>query len=81
VAKQFYGVASGAMGTMRLVGQMFSMGIAMLLFSLFIGREPLTPENAEGILQSMQFAFILFSGLCFLGIFASLARGKMNRVH
>jgi EmrB/QacA subfamily drug resistance transporter len=81
VDKQFYGVASGAMGTMRLVGQMFSMGIAMLLFSLFIGREPLTPENAEGILQSMQFAFILFSGLCFLGIFASLARGKMNRVH
>ena len=81
VDKQFYGVASGAMGTMRLVGQMFSMGIAMLLFSLFIGREPLTPENAEGILQSMQFAFILFSGLCFLGIFASMARGKMNRVH
>ena len=81
VEKQFYGLASGAMGTMRLVGQMFSMGIAMLLFSLFIGRVQITPLQTSGFLKSTQFAFILFASLCFLGIFASLARGKMNRNH
>ncbi len=79
VEKQYYGIASGAMGTMRLVGQMLSMGIAMLLFSIFIGSEEITPEQSGGFLKSLQFAFILFSILCFLGIFASRARGKLNR--
>ena len=38
VQKPQYGVASGILGTMRLVGQMLSMGIAMVIISLFIGR-------------------------------------------
>ena len=32
VEKRFYGVASAMLGTMRLVGQTFSMGIAMVIF-------------------------------------------------
>ena len=34
VEKRYYGVASGMNGTMRIVGQMLSMGIAMMIFSL-----------------------------------------------
>ncbi len=76
VNKQYYGIAAGTMGTMRLLGQIFSMGLIMLILSLFIGREPVTAENLPNFLQSIRVAFLLFFGLCFLGIFASYARGK-----
>lgn len=78
VEKRFYGVASAALGTMRLVGQMLSMGIAMIIFAIFIGRVEITPEYYTPFLKSMNIAFIIFSALCFAGIFASLARGKVR---
>jgi MFS family permease len=76
VEKRFYGVASGTLATMRMTGQMFSMGIAMLIISIFVGRVEITPEHFSELVTSMQVAFIVFATLCFGGIFASLARGK-----
>ena len=76
VDKRFYGVASGMLGTMRLTGQMFSMGMTLLLFALYIGRVPITPEYYPLFLASMRTAFIISAALCFGGIFASIARGK-----
>lgn len=78
VEKKFYGVASATLGTMRLTGQMLSMGIAMLIFAVFIGRVEITPEYYQPFLKSVSIAFIIFSALCFAGIFASLARGKVR---
>ncbi len=78
VEKRFYGVASGTLGTMRLTGQMLSMGIAMLLFAIYLGRVQITPEFYPLFLRSVQIAFIIFAILCFGGIFASLARGKIR---
>jgi EmrB/QacA subfamily drug resistance transporter len=78
VEKKFYGVASATLGTMRLMGQMLSMGIATLIFSLLIGRVEITPEYYPLFLKSMKMAFVIFSILCLGGIFASLARGKMK---
>jgi EmrB/QacA subfamily drug resistance transporter len=78
VEKRYYGIASGTMGTMRLVGQMLSMGIAMLLFALFIGRVQITPEYYSPFVESIKAAFMIFSVLCFAGIFASMARGKVH---
>jgi MFS family permease len=78
VEKKFYGVASATLGTMRLTGQMFSMGIAMLVFALYIGREPIIPENYSLFLTSLQMVVTIFSILCFFGIFASLARGRVR---
>ncbi|MDD1744604.1 MAG: MFS transporter [Candidatus Methanoperedens sp.] len=77
VEKRFYGIASATLGTMRLVGQMLSMGIAMIIFAVFIGRVEITPEYYISFLKSMNTAFIIFSALCFAGVFASLARGKV----
>ena len=76
VERKFYGVASGMLGTMRLTGQAFSMGISLLLFALFIGRVQITPEYYPLFLKSMKAAFMIMAALCFLGIFASIARGK-----
>jgi len=78
VEKRYYGIASGTLGTMRLLGQMLSMGIAMLLFALFIGRAQITPEYYSSFVESIKAAFMIFSVLCFIGIFASMARGKLH---
>lgn len=78
VEKNLLGVASGTQATMRAVGQMFSMGIAMMLFSLYIGRVEINPSNHAQFLSSVKMAFLIFSILCFGGIFASIARGKMS---
>jgi EmrB/QacA subfamily drug resistance transporter len=78
IDRKFYGVASAMLGTMRLTGQMMSMGIAMLIFALHIGNARITPEYYPLFLQSVRTAFTVFAVLCFGGIFASLARGKMR---
>ena len=78
VDKRFYGVASGTLGTMRLVGQMFSLALAVLLFALFIGHVQITPEYYPFFLKSVRTGFIIFAILCFGGIFASLRRGSVR---
>ena len=78
VERKFYGVASGMLGTMRLTGQTFSLGISLLLFSVFIGKVEITPEYYPLFLKSMRLAFIIMAILCFLGIFASIARGRTH---
>lgn len=76
VEKKHLGTASGVVGTMRMVGQMMSMGIAMMLVSLYIGKAKITPETYNGLISAMKTGFIIFSVLSVAGIFASLARNK-----
>lgn len=76
--KTAYGVASATLATMRQVGMVFSMGVAMLLLTLYIGRVQITPEYYSLFQESMKTSFIIFAILCFGGIFASLARGKVR---
>jgi EmrB/QacA subfamily drug resistance transporter len=76
VERRSYGVASATLATMRLVGQMLSMGVASLALALFVGREPVGPERAEGFVAGMRACFALFALLSVAGVFASLARGR-----
>ena len=76
--KRAYGVASATLATMRQVGMVFSMGVAMLMFALYIGRVQITPEHYLLFLGSMKTSFTIFAVICFGGIFASLARGKVR---
>ena len=78
VKQKFFGVASGTLGTMRMTGMMFSMGIAMFIFALYIGRVEITPEHYPQFLISVKLIFTIFTILCFSGIFASFARGKVR---
>jgi EmrB/QacA subfamily drug resistance transporter len=79
VEKKHYGVASGTLGTMRLTGQAFSMGIATLIFAIHIGHSQITPEYYPAFLASMKTAFIFSAVVCVLGIFASLSRGNVRK--
>ncbi len=74
VERKYLGVASGIVGTMRMVGQMLSMGIAMMLISLYLDKKSITPETYPGLIAAMRTGFIIFSILSVIGIFASLAR-------
>jgi EmrB/QacA subfamily drug resistance transporter len=76
VEKRHLGIASGVVGTMRMVGQMMSMGIAMMLISLYIGKQSINPSTYTGLISAMRTGFVIFSILSVLGIFASLARHK-----
>jgi EmrB/QacA subfamily drug resistance transporter len=76
VEKRYLGVASGVVGTMRMIGQMLSMGIAMMLIALFIGKQTINPSTYPGLISGMRLGFVIFSILSVLGIFASLARNN-----
>ena len=76
--KRSYGVASATLATMRQVGMVLSMGVVMLMFALYVGRVQITPEHYPLFLESVKTSFIIFAVLCFCGIFASLARGKVR---
>jgi len=78
VDKKFFGIASGTVATMRLLGQMTSMAIAMVIFAVFIGREQITPSNYELFLKSVKISFVVFTFLCVIGIFFSLTRGELR---
>ena len=73
-----YSLASALLATMRVGGQMLSMAVVMLLFSLFIGGDRIGSGNLPQFLRSFRSAICIFSALSFLGIFASLKRGNVR---
>lgn len=74
VEKKYYGMASATSGTMRLVGQSLSMGIAMMAISIQIGNIQFSPEVHDGLMRSMRITFIACSVLCLFGVYASSVR-------
>ena len=78
VEKRFYGLASGSVGTMRLLGMMISMGIATVIFTVYLGRVQITVAYYPVFIKSVNVAFAVFAILCFGGIFSSMVRGKLR---
>jgi len=79
VDSQVYGVANATLSTMRQMGMTFSMGIVMMCISLFLGKAEIVAGNQGQFLNSMRISFVIFALMCGGGIFASLARGNINR--
>ncbi|MEM1588783.1 MAG: MFS transporter [Candidatus Bathyarchaeia archaeon] len=77
IKEKFYGVASATLATMRLIGQSLSMGISGVVFAIYIGESEVTIEHHSILLKAIKTLFIIFAFLCFIGIFASLKRGKI----
>jgi EmrB/QacA subfamily drug resistance transporter len=78
VENRFFGVASSMLGTMRLLGQVFSMGIAMMAFALYIGAVEIVPQHYPMLMKSITTVFTVFGFLCTGGIFASMIRGNLR---
>jgi MFS family permease len=79
VNKRDLGMASSVLSTMRVLGQVMSMGIALLLLNHFIADENITETTVPLFLLAEKSAFIIFSVLCLAGVAASLARGRRIR--
>jgi EmrB/QacA subfamily drug resistance transporter len=78
VDRRHYGVASATLATMRLAGNMLSLGAAMVLLRLLMGNVQITPERHDAFLLCLRTGFPLFAGLCLVGVLTSLARGTTN---
>jgi EmrB/QacA subfamily drug resistance transporter len=79
VEKRFFGVASGTVATMRLIGQMISMAIAMVLFSIFIGHQEISPANYHLFLKCVKVSFLISAMLCVVGVYFSFFRGELRK--
>jgi EmrB/QacA subfamily drug resistance transporter len=79
VENRYYGVASGALGTMRGMGMVFSMGMTLLMFSIYMGGVQITPKYYPVFLKCTKTAFAFFAAICLVGVFTSLARGKAQQ--
>ena len=80
VKKKYYGIAASVVGTMRHIGAVFSMGIIMILFSIYMGRVQITPEYYGSFQESFKIIFLISAAIAFCGIFVSLARGNLDNV-
>ena len=78
VDRKYLGAASGTVATMRVIGQMFSMGIVTLVFALMLGPVQFSPEQHGQLLASINASFIAASALCFIGVYFSLKRGNLR---
>lgn len=79
VEPRHYGMASATSGTMRLTGQAFSMGIAMMAISMFIGNVEITNMVHVELMKSLRLTFIICSVLCFIGVYTSSVRTHKNK--
>jgi len=79
VEKRHYGLASGAVATMRLLGQMFSMAMATVVLALIIGHQAIQPDNYDLFLRSMHTVFFISATLCLAGVYFSWFRGTLHK--
>lgn len=76
VEQRFLGIAGATLSTMRNLGMVFSMGVVMILFTIFIGNSQITAQNYSSYLESQKVSFIIFAILCFVGIFIQIIAVK-----
>lgn len=80
VDKTLYGVASSLLGNMRLLGQSISIAIISLIMSVLIRDLSIgSPGYVVQLMISLKIAFIIFTVLSGLGVFASLVRAKAKQ--
>jgi EmrB/QacA subfamily drug resistance transporter len=77
VERRHYGLASGAVATMRLLGQMLSMAMATVVLAIIVGRRAIVPENYDLFLKSVHMAFTISAVLCLVGVYFSWFRGPL----
>jgi len=78
VEKKDLGLASATVSTMRMVGQMLSMGLALVLLSVFLGNQPVAVA-VPAFLIAQHWGFGISAVLCLVGILASQARGPASQ--
>jgi EmrB/QacA subfamily drug resistance transporter len=71
-----YGMASGMIGTVRTLGMVTSMTTITLIFSLFMGGQPVTKATVPVFVSSMQTGLLAFAAFSCSAVIISMARGR-----
>lgn len=79
VEKRQLGVASGTSATMRVIGQMVSMMIATLIFSLYFNGTQIKEVNNELFMKGVTLLFIISGLICLTGVYFSNSRGDLRK--
>jgi len=79
VEHRLLGVASGLAGTMSVLGQLLSMGIATLVLALIMGRVSISAASYPELINGIKIALMIFSSLTFAGIIASLRCANVRK--
>jgi len=79
VENKFYGIASATLATMRITGQLFSMGITMLVFAFILGQHTIALADNLLLIKSARIIYFILAVICTGGIFASASRGKVHK--
>jgi MFS family permease len=78
VEKKHDGSANSKVATMRLLGQMCSMGVIAAAFALMLGPVTITPERYPALQAALRLSYFVSAALCVPAIFFSLARGSVH---
>jgi len=78
VEKKQLGIASGSSATMRVIGQMMSMMIATLIFSLYFAGTPIKEADNTLFTSSIRLSFIISGLICLAGVYFSNSRGNLR---
>ncbi|MBN2165837.1 MAG: MFS transporter [Marinilabiliaceae bacterium] len=81
VNKDQLGMASGISATMRIIGQMVSMSLAALLFSLSFNKTPVMDVSNDLFLNTYNIALIIMSCFCVIGSLFSFFRGEIKKTN
>ena len=72
VDRRYFGVASATLSDVRSMGQIFGMGIIMIIISTIMGDVEIMPSNYPQLILSLRYALIALAVLSAVGIFTSL---------
>ena len=78
VERRYVGVASASLGTMRMIGQAISIGVATLVLAVIVGRHDILPADYPHLLTAVRITFGLLTAFSVAGVAASLARGSLD---
>lgn len=78
VPRSLYGTAGGVVATMRILGQLASMGLVATVFALTMGRVEITPQTYPALEHALETSFLLAAIICLLALACSLARGRLH---
>ena len=76
VASHQYGIAGSSVATMRVIGQVSSMGIVAMVFALILGPVQITPEVYPQLEYALHWCFAVSAAFCLPGIYLSLVGTK-----
>ena len=78
VEKKQLGIASGTAATMRVVGQMMSMTLVTLIFSMYFSSLPIKDADNALFIKSIRLLFSISGLICIAGVYFSGSRGDLR---